>query len=190
VAIISFPVLILYAHCSARFSQRLLIGSWAVIHDVALLTFYWLFNLESTWVPVAFCVWTASAFGIGLSQYWSYANHRLDPRQARRLFAFIGAGGLLGAVPGGQIASLMSLAFSTRAALLAAAGLSLVVVVRRAARACSPLLTGPPPPRTYGGDHAVPAAGCAHCGSRLLLLIGALMFIATAVSQIVDLQFK
>jgi AAA family ATP:ADP antiporter len=192
VAIVSFPVLILYAQLSARFSQRLLIMTWAVVHAVALLAFYWLFGLDSVWVPVAFYVWTAIAFGIGLSQYWSYANHRFDPRQARRLFAFIGAGGLLGAVPGGQIARLMSIAFSTRSALLAAAGLSLVVIVfvgllDRA----HPVY--PPPHRLRGTlEHIRSARGGLRAlqGSRLLLLIGALMFIATAVNQIVDLQFK
>jgi len=192
VAIISFPVLILYAQCSARFSQRALIATWAMIHAVALLAFYWLFNLDSIWVPVAFYVWTAIAFGIGLSQYWSYANHRLDPRQARRLFAFIGAGGLLGAVPGGQIARLMSLAFSTRSALLAAAGLSLVVVVFVGLlERVHPLLL-PPPRRHATLEHIRSARGGLRTlqGSRLLLLIGALMFIATAVNQIVDLQFK
>ena len=192
VAIISFPVLILYAHCAGRFSQRLLIVSWVFIHALALITFYWLFNLQSAWVPVAFYVWTAIAFGIGLSQYWSYANHRLDPRQARRLFAFIGAGGLLGAVPGGQIASLVSLAFSTRAALLAAAGLSLLVVVIVALLERVRPLNGPAHRRHGTLEEIRSARSGLHAlqGSRLLVLIAALMFIATAVNQIVDLQFK
>jgi AAA family ATP:ADP antiporter len=108
-------------------------------------------------------VWTAIAFGIGLSQYWSYANHRFDPRQARRLFAFIGAGGLLGAVPGGQIARLMSIAFSTRSALLAAAGLSLVVIVFVGLLDVFTPCT--PAHRRHGTLEEIRSArsGCAHC---------------------------
>lgn len=193
VALGSFPVLILYARVSARFSQRFLIASWAFIHAVGLLTFYWLFGLDSTWIPLAFYLWTAIAFGIGLSQYWSYANHRLDPRQARRLFAFIGAGGLLGAVPGGQIARLMSMAFSTRSALLAAAALSLVVVAFIGLLERTNPVAPPPVHRRHGALEQIRSARGglqALRGSRLLLLIAALMFVATAVNQIVDLQFK
>lgn len=192
VALVSFPVLVLYARVAARLSQRFLIVTWAFIHAVGLLAFYWLFSLDSPWVPVAFYLWTAIAFGIGLSQYWSYANHRLDPRQARRLFAFIGAGGLLGAVPGGQIARLMSVAFNTRSALLAAAALSLVVVVFVGLlERVKPTL--PPAHRRHGAleqIHSARGGLQALRGSRLLLLIAALMFIATAANQIVDLQFK
>ena len=46
-------------------------------------------------------VWLGMAFAIAVSQFWTYANRVFDPRQARRLFAFIGAGGLLGAMLGG-----------------------------------------------------------------------------------------
>jgi ATP/ADP translocase len=141
VALGSFPVLILYARVSARFSQRFLIVSWAFIHAVGLLTFYWLFDLDSTWVPLAFYLWTAIAFGIGLSQYWSYANHRLDPRQARRLFAFIGAGVQhpVGPARGGR-----PLARGRR--------------VHRAARAHEPRspATRAPPPRRAGADSKRP----------------------------------
>ena len=192
VAIISFPVLILYAQLSARLSQRILIVTWATIHAVALVAFFALFSLSSIWVPVAFYIWTAIAFGIGLSQYWSYANHRLDARQARRLFSFIGAGGLLGAVPGGQIARLMSLQFNTRSALLAAAALSLVVIVFVGLLERVHPLNGPAHRRHATLEQIRSARGGLRAlqGSRLLLLIGGLMFIATAVNQIVDLQFK
>jgi AAA family ATP:ADP antiporter len=192
VALVSFPVLVLYARLTARFSQRLLIVSWSVIQAIGLVFFFWLFGYGSGWVSIAFYVWTAVAFGIGLSQYWSYANHRLDPRQARRLFAFIGAGGLLGAVPGGQIAKLMSVAYSTRSALLAAAALSLLTVgfvwLLERRRFQQPLVRR----RTETMEQIRSARGGLRAlrGSRLLLLIAALMFLATAVNQIVDLQFK
>lgn len=192
VALVSFPVLVLYARLTIRFSQRVLISSWAVIQAIGLALFYWLFGFGSGWVPIAFYVWTAVAFGIGLSQYWSYANHRLDPRQARRLFAFIAAGGLLGAVPGGQIAKLMSVRFSTPSALLAAASLSLVTIgfiwllERRR-------FQSPPANRRHETMEQIRSARGgfrAIRGSRLLLLIAAIMFLATATNQIVDLQFK
>lgn len=192
VAIVSFPVLVLYARLAARFSQRLLIVAWAIIQAAGLVAFYGLFASPAKWIPVAFYVWTAIAFGIGLSQFWSYANHRLDPRQARRLFSFIGAGGLLGAVPGGQIATLMAVAFSPRSALLAAGALSLVTIgfIWQLERRRSRTLAGPRRNETMERLKSARGGLRAVLGSRLLLLIAAIMFLSNAVNQVVDLQFK
>jgi AAA family ATP:ADP antiporter len=128
-----------------------------------------------------------------VSQLWSYANHVFDPRQARRLFAFIGAGGLLGGIPGGQIARWVSNLSGTRDTLLVAALLligviALVELIGRIQR------QSPEPGRSSrssaarieearGGLRAVQ-------GSRLLRLIAVLMLVMVVVAQMVDLQFN
>lgn len=192
VALISFPVIVLYARFTSRASQRFLIITFALIQAAGMAAFSWLFQFKQDWIPVAYYVWAAVAFGIGLSQFWSYANHRFDPRQARRLFAFIGAGGLLGAVPGGQIASLFGRYSETRFALLAAAGLSvaLILIVTLLERGRRSEITGP---RRHGALEQLRSARGgfqALLSSPLLLSIAALMFIAMFVNQMVDLQFK
>ncbi len=65
-----------------------------------LVTFWFLFRSGGAWVPVAFYV-TGLILGILLiSQFWTLANLVYDPRQAKRLFGFIGAGAPLGGIAG------------------------------------------------------------------------------------------
>ena len=195
VAVVSLPIIILYSRFTARFSQRNLIIGFAVTQAAGLFGFYWLFGNPGRWTAMAFYVWTTVAFGIAVSQFWSYANHRFDPRQARRLFAFVAAGGLLGAIPGGLIASLAAsqkTGTTTTDALLVGAALSLSVVVvivlldRR-----SSLL-----PATNRRDEPLERIRSARGGlqalkrSRLLILIAILVFLSMAVNQMVDVQFK
>ncbi len=68
-----------------------------------LLAFWFLFRGGGAWVPVAFYV-TGLILGILLiSQFWTLANLVYDPRQAKRLFGFIGAGASLGGIAGSII---------------------------------------------------------------------------------------
>lgn len=65
-----------------------------------LVAFRFLFRVGGTWVSVAFYV-TGLILGILLiSQFWTLANLVYDPRQAKRLFGFIGAGAPLGGIAG------------------------------------------------------------------------------------------
>jgi ATP:ADP antiporter, AAA family len=65
-----------------------------------LVAFWFLFRVGGTWVSVAFYV-AGLILGILLiSQFWTLANLVYDPRQAKRLFGFIGAGAPLGGIAG------------------------------------------------------------------------------------------
>lgn len=51
--------------------------------------------------PIAFYLWTG-AYGLLLvSLFWMLANEAMDPREAKRLFGLVGAGGILGGLVGG-----------------------------------------------------------------------------------------
>jgi AAA family ATP:ADP antiporter len=193
VAVVSFPVLVLYSKTASRFSQRSLIAAFCVVQASGLTLFVWLYSFDQKWVPITFYVWSTVAFSVGLSQFWSYANHVFDARQARRLFAFVGAGGLLGAIPGGQIASLAGRYGGTRWALLIAAVLSLIIIV------VTRLIERIQPPREPTQRQAQltlerlrEARGGLNTllGSRLLALIALLMMVAMVVNSMVDLQFS
>jgi len=68
-----------------------------------LVTFWFLFRADGTWVSIAFYV-TGLILGVLLiSQFWTLANLIYDPRQAKRLFGFIGAGAPLGGIAGSMI---------------------------------------------------------------------------------------
>ena len=98
----------------------------------SLVVFWWLFRTQADWVSVAFYVWISIVGILLVSKFWSYASHLLDARQAKRLFGFIGAGGILGSIAGGQLARWASSHLDTYTALLLAAALlaGLAVLMR------------------------------------------------------------
>ncbi len=93
-------IMVGYSWLMARLPRR-----WSLpivqVGIVGLLVAFWfLFHVGGTWVSVAFYV-TGLILGILLiSQFWTLANLVYDPRQAKRLFGFIGAGAPLGGIAG------------------------------------------------------------------------------------------
>ncbi len=72
--------------------------------EVALLVLFWaLFRIGGDWVSVAFYVLGLVLGILLISQFWTLANEIYDPRQARRLFGFIGGGASLGGAMGAAV---------------------------------------------------------------------------------------
>ena len=193
VALISYPVLVLYSRLAARFKQSSMIVGSSALHAAGFVIFFILYSVEQVnqrGVAALYYVWLGMAFAISVSQVWSYANHVFDPRQARRLFAFIGAGGLLGAIPGGLMAWRVTQMAGTRFTLLAAAAVALaipvlVLLIERNRPNIRPPATYPSRARVEearGGLEIIR-------GSRLLLLITVLMLATVVVGQLVGWQF-
>ena len=67
---------------------------------VAMIGFWVLFQTKNDWVSVAFYVWGLLLGILLISQFWTLANGIYDPRQAKRLFGFIGGGVMLGGMTG------------------------------------------------------------------------------------------
>ena len=79
-------VVIDYVH---NFSARLTVltcGSTAA----GMALFWWLYGTAGGWVPFVFYLWVTIVIALNLSQIWALAAQLFDPRQARRLFAFLG----------------------------------------------------------------------------------------------------
>lgn len=134
VALVSLPIIIVYSRLAETARPHRMIIAFSLVHALALAAFYRLLAIPAKPVAMVFYIWVTVAFGIAVSQLWSYAHFALDSRQARRLFAIIGAGGLLGAIPGGLLAIEISRRAGTRATLLGAA------VVMLAAAGVVPLI--------------------------------------------------
>ncbi len=190
VAVISFPVLVLYSRLAARIQLPMLILASTLLHVIGLVAFFVLFGLGQDWVAVAYYIWLGMAFAIAVSQFWTYANQVFDPRQARRLFSFIGAGGLLGSVLGGTMAVNVTRALGTRFTLLGAAAVLLavpltIVLIERRHRpaAVAPVRSrNPRLEEARGGLRTLR-------GSRLLGLIAMLMLATVTIGQLVQWQF-
>ena len=73
----------------------------------AMVGFWFLFRTGAGWVSVAFYVWGALLGILLISQFWTLANGIYDPRQAKRLFGFVGGGVMLGGMAGSGLTALI-----------------------------------------------------------------------------------
>jgi ATP:ADP antiporter, AAA family len=104
-----------------RFSRRRLL-SISLLVGAAVTGAFWLFSslAGSAGSLVAFYVWTGLLATIVVVQFWLLLGDVLDFGQAKRVFAVIGAGGLIGAALGSGIAGAVLLFFRPQALLLTA----------------------------------------------------------------------
>src|SRR3954468_2426686 len=85
---------------------------------VAMVGFWFLFRTGAGWVSVVFYVWGALLGVLLISQFWTLANGIYDPRQAKRLFGFVGGGVMLGGMTGSALTALIIQSIGTNALLL------------------------------------------------------------------------
>lgn len=69
-----------------------------------LVAFWFLFQTGADWVSAAFYFFGLILGILLISQFWTLANVVYDPRQAKRIFGFIGGGASLGGVAGSSLA--------------------------------------------------------------------------------------
>lgn len=99
-----------FAWLAARFPRRTFVPLvyWFFIANI--LVFFGLFQLEvgDAAVARAFFIWTSVFNLFVISVFWSFMADIFSNRQARRLFAFVAAGGSCGAIAGPAMAGLLS----------------------------------------------------------------------------------
>src|SRR6478609_1105095 len=94
-----------------------------------LVLFWFLFTtIGQDWIAVAFYVLGLILAVLLISQFWTLANDIYDPRQAKRLFGFIGGGSSLGGAMGAAITALVVTRVGTVNLLLVSAAILLVCV--------------------------------------------------------------
>ncbi|MEL7377570.1 MAG: Npt1/Npt2 family nucleotide transporter, partial [Bacteroidota bacterium] len=87
----------------------------------------------SEMVAAGLYLWMAIYGLLAASQFWMLANYTLDIKQAKRLFGFIGAGGIFGGIMGGYLTSLLTPIMLTDLLLLVAGSLlipAMMITVR------------------------------------------------------------
>ncbi len=192
VALCSYPLLRLYGRFADRIKRHHLMAATCTIIATSMVVFWWLFQFTWSWIPFVLYVWISIAYVMNVSQFWSFSNHVLDPRQAKRLFGFIGAGGLLGGIAGGQVARLVSYLVDTRTTFLVAAAILMLAVgviflIQRQRPTAPDAVAGAAGlvklDKAKGGFEIIK-------GSRQLQVIAAIMVLSVVVAQIVDLQFN
>src|SRR5215813_12533013 len=122
-------VSMVYSRVVNRIGLHRLIRLTSIIAIANLVLFWLLFKSDSAvWFYLLY-VW-ASLFGaITASQFWLLATHVFNPREARRVFAWVGLGGIIGGIVGGGLTNLIAHRFGTESLLIFCAAMMAVTVV-------------------------------------------------------------
>ena len=191
-AIFAIPAVLLYNRAVDRLQRHHVIAGTCAVVATSVVAFAFVIHSDAAWVPIAFYVWISIAYVMIVSQFWAYSNYILNPRQGKRLFGIIGAGGPAGGLTGALIAGYMSDVAGTQVTVLLSAAIlfatiPLLYFIHHFAPDPSEIRDERPRAdklaQSKGGLQAI-------LGSRHLQLIAALMFFTVVVANIIDLQFN
>lgn len=151
---------------------------------VSLLGFWQLLTQEDSFGVFAFYVWVNLCGHISTSLIWLLANGAFDAREARRAFGVIGAVGIAGAVLGGLLTQMLVPVLGTHHLLLVCAGFmgvaGLVLTRVRVPTEAERRKRQFPVAASLVGDMKE---------HRLLRILALVLFVAAAVSAVIDVQF-
>lgn len=110
VAIAAGIISFFYARVLSRLSLNLIITRTFIWSVLSLIAFGVLlhFNFLEGWILYLFYIWVAIFAVLSASQFWVLANVVFSPREAKRLFGFIGAGAIAGGIFGGYLTSIIA----------------------------------------------------------------------------------
>jgi ATP:ADP antiporter, AAA family len=135
-------VMVGYTRLVAALPRRWALPITQTLMAGLMIGFWALFQTEQEWASVAFYIWGALFSVLLISQFWTLANGIYDPRQAKRLFGFIGGGVTIGGMTGAGITAFLittlgtnTLVLISAAVLLACAALVAMIVGRESAAA-------------------------------------------------------
>ena len=119
-----------YTRAVAALPRRWALPITQVGMALVMVAFWVLFQQGGDWVSVGFYIWGMLLGVLLISQFWTLANAVYDPRQAKRLFGFIGGGVALGGMTGaGLTATLVKSLGTNRLLLVSAAILAISAVI-------------------------------------------------------------
>lgn len=125
VAIFATALSYFYSRKLIKISFLLLIRRTILLSVITLIVFGILlsFNILTSWVIYLFYIWVALFAVLSASQFWILANLVFNPREAKRLFGFIGAGAIAGGIFGGYLTSLLAPVIGSERLLFVSAAL-------------------------------------------------------------------
>ena len=194
-AVLMGPMVALFARLVDRVDkQRLVSGTFWVV-AANLVVFWKLLQWPDKWVPAAFYVWVSVFSVLVVTLFWLVANDLYHPREAKRLFGFIGSGGILGGVVGSSIAAVGANLFGTEQLLLWSAAILIGcwLVVRQLWRRHAPasLIAEHAAPTRPQPETAKAGGGLRTLlGSRYLIFLIGLVGISKIVSTLIYYQFN
>ena len=184
----------LNAKLLARLDRLAYLSASLLFFITSFLLFWWLFRSSWPWLSLAFWSWSDLFIVTSVMQFWMMVNDIYNPRQARRLVAFLVSGGLLGGGAGALLASRLAKVIGTENLLLICPALLAIglLVIRRLGDFRRVEGEAKPKASDSGGR---PKVGYAESfrivrRNRYLLLLAGLMAAGIVVTTLVDFQFS
>ena len=158
-----------------------------------LVLFWFLFTtIGRDWIAVAFYVLGLILAVLLISQFWTLANDVYDPRQAKRLFGFIGGGASLGGATGAAITAFLVESLGAKNMLLVSAAIMAVClaivlfILKREAEAGTSDAASAVEERGVGGGEAIQLLR----SSRHLQVIALVIMFAAVGAAIIEQQLN
>jgi ATP/ADP translocase len=189
-------VSVAYTRAVARIGLRKLIRATSLIAISNLLMFWLLFKQNSPlWFYVLY-VWVSLFGAITASQFWLFATHVFNPREARRVFTWLGVGGILGGILGGALTNRVANWFGTESLLIVCVlmiAATIVLLEHAASFAQGAVEPKVEPVDVADGGEDGPSGRALYRQvreSRHLRLIVLLLTVAVIVEAFIDYQYK
>lgn len=160
---------------------------------ILLVVFWFLFTaIGADWIAVAFYILGLILAVLLISQFWTLANDVYDPRQAKRIFGFIGGGSSLGGAMGAAITAYLVQTIGAKNMLLVSAAIMgacvaiVMFVIKREARAGSSDATRTGEEQTTSGAEAIQLLR----SSRHLQIIALVIAFAAIGAAVIEQQLN
>jgi len=110
VALFAGIVAFIYAKFSSKIRLNYLIANTLMLSVILLFVFWGLLRIgyQAPWFIYSFYIWAAIFGVICAAQFWLLATYVFNTREAKRLFGFIGAGGISGGIVGGYLTKFLA----------------------------------------------------------------------------------
>jgi ATP/ADP translocase len=112
-----------YARFADRVAKDRLAANTATFLGVSLCAFYLALPHVGGWLVGVLYVWIEVVSSISVMQFWSLASEQFNPREAKRLFGVVGAGGTLATILLGLVLGPMAKSFGASSLLVLCAAL-------------------------------------------------------------------
>lgn len=199
-ALVSFAAAGLFGRLADLVRKRTLITGIQGFFVANLVGFWLLLKLfpitapDSSWTKLAsasFTLWIGVFVLFAVTPFWSLVNELVRPDEGKRLFGFIGAGGILGGIVGGQLAHALAEPLGTVNLIPLSAGLlaltiPLFLVMMRVT---------PPAGEATGGQGRLATTKGAFAGlatvrrDGYVAMIAAVVVSSTFIQTFIDYQF-
>lgn len=121
IATLAFVTVRLSAPLATLGQPRRVLASMLFVGAAGTATFGRLLHTRTATELMALYVWTGLLASVVVTQFWIQLGHRMDVAQARRAYAVVAAGGMLGATLGSLTATVVLTLYPPRALLPVAA---------------------------------------------------------------------